>query len=285
MAIVDAVPLILPPLIEAIPQIVTSIVGALMDAIPQLLQGAIQLLMAIIQVIPIIIQELIPMVPVIVETIVDGLLDCLPVLVDGAVQLLMGIIEAIPTICKVLIKEAPRIVKSIVTGLLKAIPELIKAGGELLAGLVEGMLNFDILGAVAGIGEAIIDGFKGIFQIHSPSRVMAGLGEMLDEGLAVGIEDNAKKPVKALGDLSEDMLDGVGVLNGLTLERRLAEGVGQATTAAPAEGLSQKLDQILNAILSGQVIMLDGKTLVGSTAGRYDTELGQRRVLAERGAL
>ena len=46
-----------------------------------------------------------------------------------------------------------------------------------------------------------------------------------------------------------------------------------------------KLDQILNAIKLGQVIMLDGKTLVGSTAVRYDNELGQRRVLAERGAL
>ena len=88
-----------------------------------------------------------------------------------------------------------------------------------------------------------------------------------------------------MATLSGDMIDETNALNGLTLERRLSHTFNQGTPTAPVEGLSQKLDQILNALLRGQVIMLDGKTLVGSTAIRYDNELGQRRVLAERGAL
>ena len=47
----------------------------------------------------------------------------------------------------------------------------------------------------------------------------------------------------------------------------------------------EKLDQLLAAVQQGQSIYLDGNTLVGSTAVRYDNTLGQRRVLAERGAL
>ena len=46
-----------------------------------------------------------------------------------------------------------------------------------------------------------------------------------------------------------------------------------------------KLDLILTAIKKGQVIMLDGKRLVGGTVGAYDNALGKRQLLAERGAI
>ena len=198
---------------------------------------------------------------------------------------MFGILEAIPEITAAIYEEMPSIVTSIVDALLEAIPELIKAGGQLLEGLVEGMLDFDIKGALKKVGDGVINGFKKAFDIHSPSRVMAGIGELLDEGLAVGIEDNAGAPVNALDKLSEDMIDGTDALNGVALERRMVHSFNPNAAANPADGISTKLDRIYQAILNGQVIMLDGKTLVGSTASRYDNELGQRRVLAERGAL
>lgn len=284
LAIVDAIDLMLPPLIEAIPTIILTLVNGLIGAIPQLLEGAVQLLMAVVQAIPLLIRALLPAVPTIVDTIVDGLLDCLPMLIDGAVQLLFGILDAIPEIQAALWESAPSIVASLVKGLLNIRKALWDAGIQLIEGLIDGMLNFDYMGALRKLGDGIVNGFKKVFDIHSPSRVMAGIGELLDEGLAVGITDNANTPVNALDKLSDDMLDSVGALNGVTVERRIAHSYG-ATMTTPADGISGKLDQIYKAILSGQVIMLDGKTLVGSTAVRYDTELGQRRVLAERGAL
>ena len=283
MAILDAIPLILPPLILAIPQIVMSIIEALLVAIPQLIEGALQFLMAIIQAIPLLIQQLLPQVPTIVNAIVNGLVSNIPLLIDGAIELFFAILEAIPDICAALIASAPTIIKSLIDGLLSLRKSILKAGWDLIAGLVEGMFSFDYWGAIKKIGNGIIDGFKSLFDINSPSRVMAGLGEMLDEGLAVGIEDGAEAPVNALDKLSNDMLDGVDGINGVSLERRMTHSFN--TAASDSTGIGNKLDLIYKAILSGQVIMLDGKTLVGSTADRYDNELGQRRVLAERGAL
>ena len=285
LALVDAVPLILPPLIEAIPQVINTLIESLLGAIPELLDGAVQLLLAVIDAIPILIQSLLPQIPKIVNTIIDGLLDCLPDLIDGAITLLFGILEAIPEISAAIYEEMPSIVTSIVDAVLGALPELIAAGGQLLSGLVKGMLNFDIKGALSKVGDGIISGFKKVFDIHSPSRVMAEMGELLDEGLAVGIEDGAKAPINALDKLSVDMLDDATGLDGLTIERRMVGAMESNNVGATADGLSDKLDLIYKALLAGQVIMLDGKTLVGSTAVRYDTELGQRRVLAERGAL
>lgn len=284
LAILEAIPQILPPLIESIPAIVLAIIDALVAAIPQLIEGAVQFLMAIVQAIPLLIKELLPAIPTIVDTIIDCLLDNLPLLIDGAVELLFGILEAIPEITAAIYEEMPSIVTSIVKALIKSIPALWDAGVQLLEGLVKGMLEFDIGGALKKVGNGIVNGFKKAFDIHSPSRVMAGLGELLDEGLAVGIEENAKAPINALDKLSEDMVDGVAGFDGMTLERRMTY-TNNSGAASAADGISGKLDRIYQAILNGQVIMLDGKTLVGSTAVRYDTELGQRRVLAERGAL
>ena len=179
----------------------------------------------------------------------------------------------------------PSIVTSIVDALLDALPDLIDAGAQLLSGLVKGMLDFDIKGALKKVGNGIINGFKKVFDINSPSRVMMGIGELLDEGLAEGIEDGASMPVNALDKLSEDMLDGTSGFDGVKIERRMVGAVSDSGVASGSDSVAGKLDQIYKAILAGQVIMLDGKALVGSTALRYDNELGQRRVLAERGAL
>ncbi len=285
LAIIDAIPLILPPLIEALPQIIMAIINGLLEALPDLIEGAVQFLMAIVDAIPILIEKLLPEVPRIVDAVVDGLLDNLPVLIDGAIELFFGILDAIPEISAALWEEMPTIIASIVDSLIDAIPQLIEAGKQLLAGLVDGMLEFDVGKALKKVGDGIIKGFKKVFDIHSPSRVMAGIGELLDEGLAVGITENADAPVNALDKLSGDMLNEAEALNGVTLERRMTHAFEDTSVPSQADGISNKLDLIYKAILSGQVIMLDGKTLVGSTADRYDNELGQRRVLAERGAL
>lgn len=284
LAIVDAIALIVPPLLAALPDVVLALIDGLLGAIPDLLEGAVQFLLAIVQAIPILLKALLPEVPRIVETIIDGLLDNLPVLIDGAIELLFGILEAIPEITAAIYEEMPNIVTSIVEALLGAIPKLIKAGGQLLEGLVEGMLDFDVGGALKKVGDGIVNGFKKIFDIHSPSRVMMGIGELLDEGLAEGIADGSDAPINALDKLSEDMIGGVEGLDGVTLERRMTHA-SIPGAQSQVDGISGKLDRIYQALLNGQVIMLDGKTFVGSTATRYDNELGQRRVLVERGAL
>ena len=285
LAILDAIDTIIPQRVVALPIIINTVIDGLLSAIPELLEGAVQFLLAIVGAIPILIQALLPQIPTIVDTIIDGLLDAMPALIDGAIELLFGILEAIPEITAAIYEEMPSIVTSIVEALIDALPELIAAGGQLLAGLVEGMMNFDIGGALSKVGDGIISGFKKAFDIHSPSRVMAEIGELLDAGLAVGIEDGAKAPINALDKLSEDMIDGTTGLDGMTIERRMVSAMKSSAVSSASDGLSGKLDLIYKALLAGQYIMLDGKTLVGSTAVRYDTELGQRRVLAERGAL
>lgn len=287
MAIVQAIPVIIQAIVENLPTIINTIIDGLLDALPLLLEAAVQLLMAIVEAIPTIISALVKELPKIVTTIVQTLLSRLPDLIAGAVQLLMGIIKAIPTIQKELVKQMPTIIKSIVSGLLSGVKDLVKVGGDLLGGLLKGMLDPDaIWKAVKSIFGSVMDAFTSLFDIHSPSRVIRDqIGAQLSAGLAEGITANADAPLAAMSDLTDDLL-GESELNGLTLDRRLEStfGGGNAASAANA-GLLSKLDSILAAIERGQVLMIDKDTLVGSTVTSYDNKLGQRRVLAARGAL
>lgn len=171
----------------------------------------------------------------------------------------------------------------------KALPgKMLNIGRDLVEGLWNGIKNAGkwIKDKVSEFTSGILKGFRDNFDINSPSGETEWMGDMLDRGLAKGIEDNADGPLNALSNLSDDMLDEAGGLNGLTLERQLQHTFNPPAAVASAEsGLLSKLDRILEAIERGQVLTIDGTALVGSTLHAYDNKLGQRRALAARGAL
>ena len=287
MGIVTATSQLLPILIKAIPDIVMCIVDTLTapGTIDTLIDGALQLLLAIVDAIPLLINQLVPLIPSIVVAVSNALIKASPQLLKAAVTLFGALVKAIPQACSALLKSLPQIWTTI-SGYLKQLPsKVVSIGKDLVAGLWAGMKDLTwIKSKIKGWVGDVTKFLKKLFGINSPSKVTAYMGEMLDEGLAVGIEDNAKSPMKALGDLSKDMLDEAGQLNGLTLERRLTHTFN---TGAPTEGatVASKLDQILKAIERGQILTIDGNALVGATANSMNNALGQRRILAERGAV
>ena len=171
---------------------------------------------------------------------------------------------------------------------LKELPgKVVSIGSDLVSGLWKGVKDklTWLKNKLSEFATSVLDSIKDFFGVHSPSTETEWLGKMLDEGMAVGVEENADEPIKAMDRLSSQMLTAASGEGDLTLERRISHTFNPGTATSATDGIGAKLDLIYKAVKAGQVIMLDGKTLVGSTAVRYDNELGQRRVLAERGAL
>lgn len=289
MAIVDAIDKILPPLIEALPEIITTIVDSLIEATPQLIDGALLLLLSIVDAIPLLIEKLVPEIPRIIASISLGLLDARGQILKAAVTLFFSLCEAIPQACSALLKSLPQIWTTI-GGYLAKLPEkVISIGKDLVSGIWKGMTDrIDWLKEKITGWVGDVTGFlKRLFGINSPSKVTAYMGEMLDEGLAKGIDDAADAPLASASDLSTGVLNEFESPDGLAIERRISHtySANMAASAAQSAGALSKLDAILAAIKSGQVINLDGATLVGGTADRMNSALGMRRVLAERGAI
>jgi hypothetical protein len=85
--------------------------------------------------------------------------------------------------------------------------DLAEIGWNLILGLIEGIWECikNIPQLLAGLGEFVVDFFKGLFGIHSPSTVFKELGINLIEGLIEGIESM----ISNIGEIFTNLKDSV----------------------------------------------------------------------------
>ena len=144
--------------------------------------------------------------------------------------------------------------------------------------------------AISQINAAVLAAKKAA-EIKSPSRVTRKeVGAQLGEGNKLGIEDTTKDVEKAASKQMDAVLTVYRTeeVNAQRAIRTVADQqVARQTTAQMSAAVTYNavLDRILAAIEKGQVLTIDGETLVGATALAMDNALGRRRDLAARGAL
>lgn len=98
-------------------------------------------------------------------------------------------------------------------------PGLIDLGGNLISGILEGISN-----AIASIGtwikehifQPFINGFKSIFGIHSPSTVMAQMGQYLMDGLYQGISSFVNKIISVFWNIRDKITDAWNSVKSIT---------------------------------------------------------------------
>ena len=194
-----------------------------------------------------------------------------------------------------LVSNARSAVSSLVSTVVSTISSLpsqfTSIGRNIIQGLISGIGSMvsSLYSSIKNALSGLVTRAKNALGIHSPSKVFADeIGANIPEGVAQGIEAHMGAPVDAIKDVNQEMLDAAARnVDGIQLERSLMVNHGLKAASAGAEigGLSMKLDRILAAIERGQVLMLDGDALVGGTVDRYDAAMGQRRLLAARGAV
>lgn len=101
-------------------------------------------------------------------------------------------------------------------------------GMNLMQGLANGILSGVTVAkdALKSAADSVINGWKALLGIHSPSRVFAGLGQMLPAGLAVGIDDGATPVLRSLKAL--------GAAATVTMATTAAPAMAAPTVTAPA---------------------------------------------------
>ena len=201
----------LPTLIPMAVQAILTIVNGLIDNLPMLITAAIDIIVALIQGIMNALPQLIAEVPKIIIGIINGITTALPKLIDAAPKIILSIITGVINAIPELIKAAPKIIVALLGGLVDALPKLLaagpkilaevgsglfkqdwgKMGGDILKGIVNGFGNIGsfIWNKIQDAGNAIVNGFKSFFGIHSPSRLMdEEVGQYLGLGITQGIQ-------------------------------------------------------------------------------------------------
>ena len=139
-------------------------------------------------------------------------------------------------------------------------------------------------GAMSSFASGLVGTFKSLFKISSPSKVMAQMGEYMVEGVAEGIEDNAGVAIGAVEDLANDLTAAMNPNIGGSYSAMVSGGgitsVGSGMTSEA--GILNLLSRYLPE-LANRDVTLDGDTIVGKLAPKYNKQFGRLDTLNARG--
>nr|DAJ41952.1 MAG TPA: Minor tail protein [Caudoviricetes sp.] len=209
MGLVDGVVAIIPALAAALPQIIDVFISGLPGFVGTLLQAAVDLFVAIVNAIPVILPGLIGNVGNLIGTVVSNLPTFIGMLLGAAVTLFTAIVTAVPQIIGSLLSAVGNLLnqaKNAITSF-----DLSSAGRAFIQGFVNGVSGLAgwVADKVCGVFNGVVGAVKALLGIHSPSRVMAGLGGYTVDGFVVGIAGGKRDVYKAAQDLAEAAQSGV----------------------------------------------------------------------------
>lgn len=269
--LIDAIP----QLIAAVPMIIGNLLAAIIVELPNIIQMGIDLLFALI----------------------DGIIKCIPELVAAVPTLIIAFVNGIVNNLDKIILAAPQIIVSLITGIIGAIPELIAAVPRVIAAIADTIRNYDWGGigrnivqglkdGIAGMWDNIKDwfnekvnslvgGVKRILGIHSPSKVFAGIGGFMAEGLGEGFSDEF---AAVKNDIEGSMnFDSGTITADANISRNYTSGsYGAASTSGGGDSgrIVMLLEQYLPMLANMKVIMDSGQ-VIGLLAPGMDEELAK----------
>lgn len=269
--LIDAIP----QLIAAVPMIIGNLLAAIIVELPNIIQMGIDLLFALI----------------------DGIIKCIPELVAAVPTLIIAFVNGIVNNLDKIILAAPQIIVSLITGIIGAIPELIAAVPRVIAAIADTIRNYDWGGigrnivqglkdGIAGMWDNIKDwfnekvnslvgGVKRILGIHSRSKVFAGIGGFMAEGLGEGFSDEF---ASVKNDIEGSMNFDAGTITAdANISRNYTSGsYGAASTSGGGDSgrIVMLLEQYLPMLANMKVIMDSGQ-VIGLLAPGMDEELAK----------
>lgn len=269
--LIDAIP----QLIAAVPMIIGNLLAAIIVELPNIIQMGIDLLFALI----------------------DGIIKCIPELVAAVPTLIIAFVNGIVNNLDKIILAAPQIIVSLITGIIGAIPELIAAVPRVIAAIADTIRNYDWGGigrnivqglkdGIAGMWDnikdwfnekvnSLVDGVKRILGIHSPSKVFAGIGGFMAEGLGKGFSDEF---AAVKNDIEGSMNFDAGTITAdANISRNYTSGsYGAASTSGGGDSgrIVMLLEQYLPMLANMKVIMDSGQ-VIGLLAPGMDEELAK----------
>lgn len=262
---------------EASQTIIPMAVQILLENLPSIVAAGMDLIIALVSGILDNIDMLIDCVLEMVDVIVDKLIDNLPKLIEGGIRLIAalasGLIRAIPN----LESKIPQIISSIVIGIINGIPAIFDVGKNIVEGLWNGIKNMGswITGKVKDFFGGIVGGVKNFLGIHSPSKVFAGIGGFMAEGLGEGFDDQFKYVKK---DIENSMSFDAGTITAdANISRHYtSDSCGAASTSGGGDSgrIVMLLEQYLPMLANMKVIMDSGQ-VVGLLAPGMDEELAK----------
>lgn len=212
----------MPALAKAFGQMLVGLCDAIAESVPAIIEAGLALLEGLCQV----------------------LLEGAPRLIEVAVQMVIALCEGLASNAAKLVDAAVELVVNVLNALAAKVGELVQAGIDLgiaiIEGLADGISNNQqrVEDAMKKLGQALIDAFKSLLGIHSPSTVFNQAGVDVIQGLINGITSKVNEVVNKIKTLATDMINAIKSKFGEFLS------AGKETITNIVNGISSKASEV-----------------------------------------
>lgn len=211
----NALPTILPQMIQLGINLATSLIKGLADSIPTSLPKVVEALLLGFATLtsPENIQKMTDSAVQLIYALIEGLVNSIPVLIGNAdtllkimtnvlsggqglirqvgIQLIWSLIRGILGMGSDLVKNIDNLMQKGLNKIREFKKFFLNIGRDLIQGLINGIIGMKdrVVSNIKGVANSALNTVKGIFGIHSPSTEFAWIGKMNILGLEKGMED------------------------------------------------------------------------------------------------
>lgn len=102
----------------------------------------------------------------------------------------------------------PSVIHTIISFFEELPGKMLEIGKNLLRGLADGISSAvgAVVDKVKSVAGSILSGFRDAFDIHSPSKATAKMGNMLMQGLAGGVSDSSNVVMSAVMEMADTLI-------------------------------------------------------------------------------
>ncbi|HAR1379490.1 TPA: tape measure protein [Enterococcus faecium] len=303
IALVNALISALPQLISAGIKLIVALVDGVISVLPQLVSAAIQLMAALFKALVSAIPQLLSAGVQLINALIRGILSLLGQLLSAGARLITGLLSTIAQFLGQMVNAGANLIRNLVSGIISVIGsvtsavsnignsiidtlsgiDLFEIGSNIIQGLINGIGS--MVGAVASkiseVAGNIKDKITGALGIHSPSSWMRDyVGKFIPQGIAVGIEEDAKSAYSAMNKLSNGLMNSITPESALGTSRMGMASVGSQIVNNTYNNQKQFDVEKLAQVIAKQPVRvssyLDG-TLVGDNMDQRFGKVLNRR--------
>lgn len=184
-------------LTQEIPTLIPTIVSALLTIVDTLVDPAnlagiisagLNLILTLAQSLVSALPRLMSAIPRIIKGIVGGLISLLPELIPVGLQLMIQIANSLISNISTILVALPEIFAAIIGAFSEV--DWGQLGKDIISGLIQGLKSMlsSLISTVTNVANSIVNNFKDLLGINSPSKVFMQYGIYTDEGYAIGLK-------------------------------------------------------------------------------------------------
>jgi tape measure domain-containing protein len=242
----SALVIVISSIVGLVPMIVATLGRAILALVDVLVEGAPKLLEGIVVLLNILLDGLIEVVPKVVDVVVlliekllTALAEKMPTIIQAGYDILKGFLSGVRDNIGEVVSISVDVINAYLTAIADKIPDIVDSGWNLIISWVDGMkagvgehlpelmvavqdLGIEIVkglakgmidgrnnavDAVKELAKIVIDEFKHILGINSPSTVFIEFATNIIAGLVNGFKTNASKVVGVVADIAIKIVD------------------------------------------------------------------------------